>query len=238
MPSSFIADAVICARNAAPTLAGVLERLPRRSLRSVVVVDRDSDDGTAEIARDAGCLVLRESTIGYGSACQAAIAHLESLPRAPDAVAFVAADGTEPAVEIDALLDPIRDGGAELVIGTSLDGSSVSTDSPLAELGDRVALGLIGVLYRHRFSAMSSFRAVRFPALVALAVGDRGSGWDAEMQVKAVKLGLQIAEVAVGSGQSGTKRRVGGSKHRAKTVASARRNARMLFRILRHSTTR
>jgi len=155
---------------------------------------------------------------------------LESLPRPPNAVVFVAADGTDPAAEIDALLEPIRDGRAELVIGAKR-----NNEKPV---GDRMAIGLIRAIYRHRFGVMSGFRGIRFPALVALAVADRGSGWDAEMQVKAVKLGLQIAEVEVGVevGKSMKRRR----KRRSKPAVRVRleRSARMVFRILRHSTTR
>lgn len=216
----FVVDAVIGARDAAETLGQVVEALPARRLRSVVVVDRDSSDSTAQVARDAGCVVLRIREPGYGAACRRAIAHLESLPRPPDAVVFVAADGSDPAAEIGELIDPIERDNAELVIGVRE--SEQAVDS-------RVALGLIGVIYRHRFSSISPFRAVRFPALVALAVGDTGSGWDAEMLVKAVRLGLQIVEAPVSEGQ---RKPAGGP---AKRLA---RTSRMVFRILRHATAR
>ncbi len=218
--STFVTDAVICAHNAAGTLAGVLERLPRRRLRSVVVVDRGSDDKTGQVARDSGALVLRQTENGYGSACKRAIAHLESLPKPPDAVVFVSADGTDAEADLELLRRPLESKSAELVI-------AVPTDRTVPGL-DRVALGLIGVLYRHRFTGLGSFRAIRFPALVALSVADSGSGWDAEMQVKAVKLGLQIAEVRVGRGGVDV----------VDDDSGLARTGRMLFRILRHSTAR
>jgi glycosyltransferase involved in cell wall biosynthesis len=216
----FVVDAVIAARNAAPTLGEVIALLPARRLRSVVVVDRDSSDATAQIARDNGCVVLRIGDPGYGAGCRRAVDHLEALPRSPDAVVFVAADGSDPASEIGDLLEPIAGDNAELVIGCR----------PSAELGvdSRVTLRLINVLYRRRFADLSSFRAVRFPALVALAVDDAGSGWDVEMLVKAVKLGLRIAEVPV----SEAGRAAGGAGSRLA------RASRALFRILRHATVR
>lgn len=217
----FVVDAVIAARDAAATIGQVIAALPARRLRSVVVVDRDSSDSTAQVARDAGCVVLRIREPGYGAGCRRAIAHLESLPRSPDAVVFVAADGSDPAADIGALIDPIERDNAELVIGVK-ERSRPAVDS-------RVALGLIGMIYRHRFSDMSPFRAVRFPALVALAVGDTSSGWDAELLVKAVRLGLQIIEVPVSEGHS---------EPAASKAARLARTSRMVFRILRHATAR
>lgn len=218
--SSFVVDAVIAARDCAATLGDVARALPMRRLRSVVVVDCDSRDATGQVARDAGCVVLRQRSSGYGAACRRAIAHLEALPRAPDAVVFVAGDGSDPATEVERLLEPIENDNAELVIGVRPEAARAA--------GSRLALGLIGVIYRRRFADLSPFRAVRFPALVALAVGDSGSGWDAEMQVKAVKLGLRIVEVPVEAPRPGGR---GPSERLART-------GRMVFRILRHATAR
>ena len=77
-------------------------------------------------------------------------------------------------------------------------------------------------------------RAVRFPALVALGMSDRGAGWDVEMSVRALKLGLSIAEVPVGTMSSGAPRDA--LAHRAAGAAAA--GGRSLFHILRHATMR
>src|SRR5690349_15065305 len=79
-----VIDVVVPARDHAASLGPLLRDLPQRTLRSVVVVDRASNDRTAEIARDHGALVLREPTGGYGAACLRAQAHFSSLPRVPD----------------------------------------------------------------------------------------------------------------------------------------------------------
>ena len=155
-----------------------------------------------------------------GAPAKQPLAISSRFPRPPDAVVFVAADGSDPEADVEALLSPLIDKSAELVIGVRA--------GARAHGADRVALGLIGAIYRHRFSAMSPYRAVRFPALVALAVDDAASGWDAEMQVKAVKLGLRITEVLVGEGVSA----------RGEDGRGLSRTGRMLFRILRNSTAR
>jgi glycosyltransferase involved in cell wall biosynthesis len=217
-----VVDAVIPARDAAGTLPDVLAALPVKRLRSVVVVDNGSHDTTSQIARDAGAVVLRAPSGGYGAACLAAIDHLSRLPQSPDVVVFVPADGTFDAGELPRLLAPIEAGGAELVIGVR---------ERRRKVGDKVVLGLIEAVYRHRFHDLGPMRAIRFPALIALGMSDRGGGWDVEMQVRGLKLGLGIAEVPVERGRRRVRR-----LPRPGTAAAAR--GRSLFHILRHATVR
>jgi glycosyltransferase involved in cell wall biosynthesis len=221
-----VVDLVVVARNCAGSLAPTLSALPARELRSVVVVDAGSTDATPLVARDAGAVLLHERGAGHGAACRRAIIHLESLPRPPDAVVFMAGDGSHDPADIAALLSPIRSGGAELVVGVPHDGGGGAAD--------RVALGLIGLLYRQKFGGLGGFRAVRFPALVALGLSDRGHAWNVEMLVKAVRLGLRIAEVPV---SPRVIHLLPGSRA-AELRHSVSSTGRMLFQILRHATAR
>lgn len=222
VPAPPVVDVVVAARDAASTLGAVLARLSHRTIRQVVVVDRGSLDDTSAIARDAGALVLRDPGGGHGAACLMAIGHLAALPEPPDVVAFVPADGSADAASVPALIGPIVAGSAELAI-------AVDVDAHGRPLGDRVVLGLIRAVYRHRFHAVGPMRAIRLPALVALGMSDRGSGWDVEMQVRAVKLGLAIAEVPIPAT---------GARTRGGAGARAAASTRSLFHIVRHATMR
>jgi len=226
-----VVDLVVVARNCAGSLGPTLAALPPRELRSVVVVDGGSIDATPLVARDSGAVLLHERGPGRGAACLRAIAHLESLPRPPDAVVFMTGDGSVDPADLPALLAPIRAGGAELVVGVPRAGDGAAGAAGPA---DRVALGLIGLLYRQKFGGLGAFRALRFPALVALGLGDRGEGWNVEMQVKAVRLGLRIAEVPV-SGRAPLLPPGSRSVELRQTVSST---GRRLFQILRHATAR
>ena len=207
-------DVVIPAHNAAATLARLLRAIPPRTVRSTVVVDRASTDRTAELARDGCALVLREPTGGYGAACLRAQAHFSSLPRVPDIVAFIPGDRPASAAALAELIAPITDRNVELVLGA---------DRGKRDFRARLVTGLIDTVYRHRWSGVGPVRAVRFPALIALGMSDRSSGWDVEMLVRAVKIGLSCDEVALPDETSQDRPRPLG---------------RALLHILRHATMR
>ncbi|HET9625631.1 MAG TPA: hypothetical protein VFP84_29895 [Kofleriaceae bacterium] len=206
-------DVVVPARDHASSLGALLRDLPHRAIRSVVVVDRASTDRSAEIARDAGALVLREPTGGYGAACLRAQAHFSALPRTPDLVVFVPGDRPAAAPAIGELVAPLVDGGIELVLGC---------EPGRRQLREKLVTGLIDTVYRHRWSGVGPVRAMRFPALIALGMSDRGDGWDVEMLVRAVKLGLSCDEVELPDDQIRARQPLG----------------RALLHILRHSTMR
>lgn len=203
-------DVVIPALNAEASVGRLLAALPRREIRSAVVVDRGSSDRTAELARDAGAVVLR-SEAGYGAACMRALEHFARLPQPPDVVAFVPAADAEAAAAVGALCAPIRDRGIELSLGTR--GRSAWSE--------RMVSGLIEAVYRQRIAGLGSVRAIRYAALVALGMRDRGEGWDVEMLIRSAKLGLTTEDVPL-SGAETSKRTLG----------------RALFHIARHSTMR
>lgn len=212
LPPAPLIDVVVPARDHAATLGALLRDLPHRAIRSVVVVDRASRDRTAEIARDAGALVLREPSGGYGAACLRAQAHFSALPRVPDVVVFLPGNRPAAAPAVTALVAPIDERGVELVLGA---------EAGRRQLGEKLVTGLIDTVYRHRWSGVGPVRALRFPALVALGMSDRSGGWDVEMLVRAVKLGLSCDEVVL-------------------PIAERRspRLGRALLHILRHATMR
>lgn len=208
-----VIDVVVPVRDHAASLGPLLRELPHRAIRSAVVIDRASTDRSAEIARDAGALVLREPSGGYGAACLRAQAHFSALPRVPDIVVFVPGDRPAAAAAVLDLVEPIVERGIELVVGS---------ETGRRKVREKLVLGLIDTVYRQRWSGVSPVRALKFPALVALGMADRGDGWDVEMLVRATKLGLTTDEVAL--------------------PADARRDpkvgGRALLHILRHATMR
>lgn len=213
-------DVIVVAHNCALPLAETLDRIPRRTIRSIVVVDSASTDNTSQVARDRGAVVLRESQGGYGAGCRRAIQHLEALPVCPHVVVFVDPLSPEDPADLGNLLLPFGNDRAELVIAT------LNHQTSKQVLSDRAMLALIGVIYGHRFAELSSFRALRFAALIALGLSAREEGWNVEMLVKAVRLGLDIVEVPVARFNEGQGRK-------GKIAAGQK-----FLRIIRHAAAR
>ena len=221
-PPRLRVDVVLPARDAEATLPALLEVVEGRDVRAVVVVDRGSTDGTAGTARDRGAVVLRAPGAGYGAACLRAMQHFSELPEPPDVVAFVPADAHLEAGDLAALVAPLAASDAELTLAVRRGRGA---------LRDKVVTGLIHAVYGHRIHDPSPVRAIRYPALVALGMSDRGDGWGVEMLVRALRLGLGVLEVDLGDGQPIRGSRLGLS-------AAALAGGRSLFHILRHATVR
>ena len=213
-------DVVVPARNAQASLPALLSSLHTREVRSVIVVDRASTDATANVARDRGAVVLREASGGYGAACLRALAHFTEQPEPPEVVVFAPADEPLGAGDVATLVEPIAEKDAELTLGVR---------GRRARVPDRIVVGLIEAVYRHRFHDPGPVRAIRYPALVALGMSDRADGWNVEMLVRALKLGLGCLEVPVGDGSP---------RRRRDLKAAAAAGGRSLFHILRHATVR
>lgn len=139
---------VIPARNEAHNLKSVIGEL--RSVRSddeYVLVDDDSSDGTARVARELGCRVLRLPIhLGYGGAVQAGMKF--SIKHGfPVAVTFDA-DGQHDPADVESLVEAVE-GGADLVIGSRLLPEASYRGGPLRRTGRRVfsllARGLTGL---------------------------------------------------------------------------------------------
>jgi glycosyltransferase involved in cell wall biosynthesis len=226
-------DVVIPALNeeaSLPLVLKALAALPRAPVRRVVVADNGSTDATARVAREGGAVVVPAKRRGYGSACLAGLAHLRANDP-PQIVAFVDADYSDHPEELPLLLAPLEAGAADLVIGSRVLGEhEPGALLPQARAGNLVACLLIRLLYGHRYTDLGPFRAARWEALESLGMADPNFGWTAEMQVKALRHGLRVAEVPVRY-----RRRVGVSKITGTLSGTLRAGYKILWTVLRYS---
>jgi len=186
---------VMPAYDEAEALPRVLAEIPRDLAPRVVVVDNASTDGTADVARQCGAEVVHEPRPGYGRACLAGIAHIDTAP--PDILVILDADYSDYPADLPRLLAPILAGEADLVCGSRAERAEAGALGPHVRLGNGLATGLIRLLFGFRYRDMGPFRAIRWGALRQLDMSDPAYGWNAEMQVKALQRGLSVREVPV-----------------------------------------
>ena len=93
---------IIPALNEAKSIALVLEEIPDW-VDEVIVADNASTDATAEVAKRCQATVVHEPRRGYGQACLAGMAAIDSC----DVVVFLDADHSDYPQEMAKLLEPI-----------------------------------------------------------------------------------------------------------------------------------
>jgi hypothetical protein len=221
--------ALIPALNEEVALPGVLVGLHAAGVSRVVVVDNGSTDGTGRVAREGGAEVLTEPERGYGAACLAGLRYLEV--NAPDVVVFLDGDQSDDPAAMDRILDPIRAGRADFVIGVRRGARSGEVSSvPLhARLGTGLILAAARLLHGARFRDLGPFRAIRFQSLRALDMDDRNWGWTLQMQLRAHHLGVPMEEVEVPH----RPRAAGRSKVSGSPIGSLKAGGKMLITLIR-----
>ncbi|MCH7978533.1 MAG: glycosyltransferase [Acidobacteria bacterium] len=222
---------IIPALNEAPSIGQVLDSLPPGLFSCVIVADNGSTDRTAEIAAARGVTVVRESRRGYGRACMAGMA---ALPPDCTVVVFMDADASDDPSDTQKLLEPILRQEADLVVGARRSTERNQSVMPLHQrLGNTLAIHLIRLLFRFRYSDLGPFRAIRSHKLQLLAMQDPTYGWTVEMQVKALLRGLRVREVPVNY-----RLRIGSSKISGNLRASIAAGVKILWTIARLAVAR
>jgi glycosyltransferase involved in cell wall biosynthesis len=185
---------IIPTHNEARAIGRVLADLPSDLTTEVIVVDSNSNDGTPEIAAKMGALVVQEPRRGYGRACLTGLA----AANAPDVVVFLDGDYSDRPSELPILLAPIREGRADITLGSRLRERLSAGALPWHQVfGNRLAARLIRLLYGLEISDLGPFRAGRADVLHGLALGQTTYGWPVEMILKGALAGFRVVEVPV-----------------------------------------
>jgi glycosyltransferase involved in cell wall biosynthesis len=194
----------------------------------VIVVDNGSSDRTAERAQAAGARVVSEPVPGYGRACAAGV---RALATGCDLVVFLDGDGSDCPELTPQLVEPIRRGEQDFVIGSRTRGKRESGSMNFQQVfAGRAAGWLLRLLYGVSYTDMCPFRAIRRDALDRLGMKELTYGWNLEMQMRAARARLRILEVPVNHRcRTGGESKVSGTL-RGTFVAGARIIA-TLFRV-------
>src|SRR6266567_708370 len=190
---------VIPSLNEEEALRHLLPELPSGRDKSgpyIIVVDNNSSDATALVARTLGAIVVSESLRGYGQACWRGFQAAREA--GADIVIFMDGDGSDDPADLPLMLAPMLKGEADLVIGSRVSKrAEAGAIPPQARLGNWLVSHLISLLYGVRLHDVGSFRVVKCTTLEALQMRERTFGWPVEMLVKAARAGYRIVEVPI-----------------------------------------
>ncbi len=168
----------------------------RRYVDLVLVVDDGSADDTASLAEAAGALVIRHGkNQGKAGAINTGLQRAREL----NAVALVLldGDGQHDAADIPALLQPVLDGEADLVVGSRFLG--VKSNTPGWRVAGQQALTVATNLASGvpLTDSQNGFRALSQHALQTLKFRTNGFSVESEMQFLVKRLDLTVNEVPV-----------------------------------------
>jgi glycosyltransferase involved in cell wall biosynthesis len=189
--------------NEAASLPGVLAAMPDGY--RPLVVDNNSTDGTAEVARRHGADVVTEHRPGYGSAVHAGV-EAATTP----IVAVIDADGSLDPAELPALIHEL-DRGADMAIGRRRPVPGLRWPWH-ARLGTAAVCWRLRTRYGLPVHDIAPLRVARREPLLALGITDRRAGYPVELMVRAAKAGWTVVERDVPYGpRTGGKSKVSGS---------------------------
>ena len=197
MYNNKIIKLIIPAINEEQSIGLVLQAILAGICTELIVVDNNSDDNTAAIAKENGATVLLQKLPGYGNACLKGLEYIRENGGC-DIVVFLDGDFSDYPEELPKLLAPILNGNADMVIGSRIKQlREAGSMTPQQVFGNWLAVFLIRIFFRHRFTDLGPFRAITWQALEKLKMEDKNYGWTVEMQVKAVKQKLRCVNIPV-----------------------------------------
>jgi glycosyltransferase involved in cell wall biosynthesis len=212
-------DVVLPCLDEAAALPWVLARIPDGY--RAIVADNGSTDGSARIAAEHGAVVVDVPQRGFGAAVHAgllAAAHLATVrsvatvrsattgaatdraatdPPDDDLVCVLDADGSFDPAELPRVVEPVRAGAADLVLGRRR--PTVPGAWPVhARVGNAALAWRLRRATGAPVHDLGPMRAARRTAWLGLDIRDRRFGYPLEMVVRAAHAGWRVVEVDVG----------------------------------------
>lgn len=159
----------------AATIAGVVRRVPRSfdgiQEVHVVVVDDGSSDATAQLAQEAGAIVVKHSrNLGVGCAFQTLVK--SALRMRADILVTIDADGQFNPDDIETIIEPILNEEAQVCTASRFLDKDLIPEMPwIKKWGNRRVAGLVSRLTGQKFYDVScGFRGYSREALLQLTV--------------------------------------------------------------------
>jgi glycosyltransferase involved in cell wall biosynthesis len=178
------------------SIRGVLSAIPRQVVDEVIVVD-GSSDMTGKIAEELGARVIYEPRRGYGRAIQTAIENSFG-----DIVVYIDGDSTYDPSEITKIVEPVRNGELDVVLGNRLEESEKRGSMHfLNRIGNRVLSSIFRLIFGVRVrDTQCGLRAVRRSAVLDHRCRNFGMAYVTEQLACLAKRGYRIGEVPVSYG--------------------------------------
>lgn len=179
--------------NEGKTIKDLVERFKKLGYGNVLVIDGNSTDDTAKQAEGAGARVVIQHGKGKGTAIQQAFDLIES-----DITVMIDGDGTYLPEEVEKLIEPIRAGRADQVMGNRFANYEKGAFTRLNLLGNKILNKAFNIDYKVNLNdILTGYRSFNKRTLKMVNLNQAGFGIEAEMTAECIKKDLRIIEVPI-----------------------------------------
>jgi glycosyltransferase involved in cell wall biosynthesis len=180
--------------NEAPTIAKVVREFKAAlPAAEIIVFDNASTDDSARLAEEAGARIIRVEQRGKGNVVQSIFNNVTS-----DVCILVDGDDTYYADDVHALIAPLIQEKADVVVGSRFEQESPDALTVIRHLGNRGITWAINFVNRTSFKdVLSGYRAMNRRFLETVPVDTTGFEIETELTLRAVETGMVIREVPI-----------------------------------------
>ncbi len=184
---------IIPTLNEEKSIGSVIDGFLRQGIYNILVIDGGSTDRTVEIAKSKGVRVVRQSGKGKGQAIAEAFQLVDS-----DIVVIVDGDGTYLPEEVWRLIDPIRRGIADHVVGNRFSSYEKGAFRRLNLIGNKILNTFFRTVYGvELYDILSGYRALSKRVYKSVELKKSGFEIEAELTVETLAKGFRIMEVPI-----------------------------------------
>ena len=201
---------VILTLNEIDGLRAVYDRIPIQDVDEVFAVDGGSTDGTREFYRDMGLKVIDQRSRGRGEAFRIAFQHASG-----DALIFYSPDGNEDPTDIPKFAPLLKEGYDLVIASRMMRGARNEEDEDLfrwRKWANQMFTRKANFLWNRGGTfvtdTINGFRAINRTAFEKINLDSVGYTIEYQMSIRAMKLGLRIAEFPTFEGS-----RIGGESY-------------------------
>ena len=215
------------AYNEEVTIVKVIEDF-RRVLphADIYVYDNNSKDKTNQLAREAGAIVRFEPRQGKGNVVRSMFREIDV-----DYYIMADADDTYPAEEVEALLQPLRDGLADMTIGDRLSNGTYAEENKRGfhGFGNNLVRLLVNKLYKGNYNdIMTGYRGFNRLFVKNFPVLSPGFEIETELSIHSLDKRFKLVEVPITY-----KDRPEGSESKLSTFSDGFKVLRMIFNLFK-----
>lgn len=192
----------------------------------IYVYDNNSKDRTNELAREAGAIVRFEPRQGKGNVVRSMFREIDA-----DYYIMADADDTYPAAEVEALLQPLRDGLADMTIGDRLSNGTYAEENKRGfhGFGNNLVKILVNKLYKGNYNdIMTGYRGFNRLFVKTFPVLSPGFEIETELSIHSLDKRFKLVEVPITY-----KDRPEGSESKLSTFSDGFKVLRMIFNLFK-----